>query len=372
MLISVLLNSILDKIQNAPKKTWWLGVASVFLAVILINGITLVPPQHYQRLAENPFIVRTDIAADNYWQENLLLPAFAYFTHLNSPVTFNLLCFAIVAGGFALFAWWSYSRWGAVPAFLSTTLLITGPLTTVLLSWLGTPDGLSFVLTIPFLFLGSSPVLLVLSALGSLNHVTVPAAAVLILVLRWCARDGTKPRHILATVIGGGAGYALARLILALLQIPAWSRFDNYFNRDLASWTGMMARNLPITVFSLFNIQWFLVIILVVMFFRKDKLFYSAVVVILLFNCVFAYFSNDSTRNFALVSWGVLVESAIHSYRLAADMEESHRKELLQAWTAVGLASFFAPRFYSWNGSIYASPLDVSLLRLGALLKRFL
>jgi uncharacterized membrane protein len=280
-------------------------------------------------------------------------------------VTFNLLCFAILAGGYALFAGWSYSRWGPVPAFLSSALLITSPLTTVLLSWLGTPDGVSFVLTIPVLFLTSWPVLFVLSAIGSLNHVTVPAAALLILILRWCARDGINLRHIAATVLGGGTGYALARITLALLQIPAWSRFDNYFTRDLASWTERMARNLPVTVFSLFNIQWFLLIIIVVMFFSRDKRFYSAVIGIVLFNCLFAFFSNDSTRNFALVSWGVLIESAIHSYRLAADMDEPHRKEFLLAWTGVGIASFFAPRFYSWDGGIYSSPLDISLQRLG-------
>jgi hypothetical protein len=355
MLISDFLNSLLDRIQNRSIRKYWVGLAIAFLAVIFLNGVSLAPSLHYQRLSENPFIMRTDIAPDNYWQENLLLPSLAFFTRLTTPLAFTILCFVSVLAGFALFAGLAVSRWGITPAFIFSTLLFTSPLTTILLSWLGTPDGATFLLTIPFLFTSSATAMFAFAVLGSVNHIATPIAAAEILFLRWCARDGIRLRHLAAGILGGAAGYAMTRAFLTFLHIQAWSRFDNYLGRDVPSWIEMMAKNLSLTLFSFFNVHWVIVIAMLMMFFKMDKRFYLALVGIMGFNLVIGYFSNDSTRNFSLISWGLLLEGLIHSYRLATAKGESFRRSFLQVLAGIGVISVFFPRYYSWDGNIYCS-----------------
>jgi len=72
------------------------------MAVLLYNGIGTVPDPTYQRLAQNPFITRTDISPDNNWKASLLLPLLAYYTLLASPWGFNALCLACLLIGFII------------------------------------------------------------------------------------------------------------------------------------------------------------------------------------------------------------------------------------------------------------------------------
>ena len=360
MLISSLLNSLFESILGLGRsKFWFLFLGLMFLVVILINGIGIVPEEPYQRLAENPFITRTDIHFNNYWQENPLLPVIAFYLGFSSPVAFNILCFVILTGAVLLFALLIMRQLGSPPALIFSSLLITSPLTTVLLTWLGTPDGLTVALTIPFLFTQSGLLVFLLSVFGAMNHPTFMITVIEILILRWAAKDGIKFKHVLASGLGLAIGYASTRLFLTVNQIEIVSRFDFMQLMDAGEWLKMNAVNLPITLSSLFNIQWLVLLLCLILFFKKDKVFYSLVLAFLLVNYGFTFFTLDTTRIFSLLSWGVLFACVFHSYKLAGlnhDDGPEMQRQFLLSLTLTGVASFIAPRYFSWAGEIHTTP----------------
>lgn len=349
--------SIIRKTKKIASQKYWIVVLGFFFIVVTItNGISLVPSQHYQKLSENPFVTRTDIASDNYWQETVLLPVIAFFTRLTTPLTFSILCFAIIVGAYLLFAGSVFNRSGSLPTLIFTTILITSPLTTILLTWLGMPDGLTIFLTIPFLFTSSLSLVFILAILGTLNHLTFLIAAIEILVLRWMARDDIRIIHLAAITIGGIIGYVSVNLFFAVYNIQVMSRLDYIFTVSLVEWIKLNLAEFPMTIFSLFNIQWLIIPICLIMFFKKDKRYYSFILAMLLFNYGITFFSKDTTRIFSLLSWGILMHCVFHSFELANKEDSSYQKQLLQALIVISLISFITPRYYSWNGSIHTTP----------------
>lgn len=360
MLISTFLNSLYEQTLKLGRSKFWLLVLGlIFLVVILINGIGIVPEEPYQRLSENPFITRTDIHFNNYWQENPLLSVIAFYLRLSSPNAFNFLCFVILTGAFLSFALLSSRRWGSAQALIFSTLLITSPLTTVMLTWLGTPDGLTVALTVPFLFTQSSLLVFFLSVLGAANHPAFMITVVEILILRWVARDGIKFKNILTAGIGLAIGYGLVRWFLMVNQIEIVSRTDFMLLKDMGEWLKMNALNFPISISSLFNIHWLILPVCLIMFFKRDRVFYSLVLAFLLVNYGFTFFTLDTTRIFSLLSWSVLFECIFHSFKLAA-VENSNdpeiQKQFLQSLILIGVASLISPRYFSWAGEIHTTP----------------
>ena len=356
MLISTLLDGLHAKSLRLGNSRLWLPfLGLVFLAVIFTNGIGVVPEEPYQRLAENPFVTRTDIHFNNYWQENPLLPVIAFYLGLSSPNAFNILCFVIIAGAFWLFAWLSSRRWGTASALFFSMLLITSPLTTVMLTWLGTPDGLTLALTIPFLFARSSLLLFILSIAGVASHPAFMMAITEILVLRWAARDDVRFKHLLTAGMGIVIGYGLVRLFLTTNQIEIVSRADFMLMKGFVEWAKMNALNLPMSLSSLFNIHWLILPLCLIMFFKRDRIFYSLALVFLLVNFGFTFFTLDTTRIFSLLSWGVLFECIFHSYKLAGT-EQSAQKQFIQSLILIGIVSLIVPRYFSWAGEIHTTP----------------
>ena len=360
MLISTFLDDLYEKFLRLGRSRFWLlFLGLVFLIVIFINGIGIVPEEPYQRLSENPFITRTDIHFNNYWQENPLLPLIAHYLRLTAPTAFNILCFVILTGAFLSFALLSSHRWGSAPSLIFSTLLITSPLTTVILTWLGTPDGLTLLLTVPFLFTGSSLLLFFLSVLGAANHPAFMIAVIEILALRWAARDGVKFKHILMAGLGLAAGYGLVRWFLTVNQIEIVSRVDFMLLMNAGEWLKMNALNFPMSLASLFNVHWLILVICLVMFFKRDRIFYSLALFFLLVNSAFTVFTLDTTRIFALLSWGVLFECMFHSYSLARTDKDANpqvERQFLQSLVVVGMFSLIAPRYFSWLGEVHTTP----------------
>jgi hypothetical protein len=240
-----------------------------------------------------------------------------------------------------------------------STLLITSPLTTVILSWLGTPDGLTIAFTIPFLFSHSSSLLFILAVFGITNHPTLIIAVLEILVLRWAAHDGIKLRHILTTIVGGVIGYGLVKLFIASNGIEFVSRFDFMQLKNLDEWAKMNISHLPASLFSLFNIHWLILPVCLIMSFKRDRVFYSLALLMLTINYVLIFFTLDTTRIFSLISWGILFECIFHSHTLAVSEQEGisiHQKQFLQVLIVIGIISFISPRFFSWAGEIHQTP----------------
>lgn len=354
------MNSLYGKVQDLGKQKYgFLLLALLFIVVTLINGLGIVPEEPYQRLSENPFITRTDIHFRNNYQETLLLPLLAFYLHLTSRLTFNILCFMIIAFGYAGFAGYAYRRWGALQSITFSTLLITSPVTTILFTWLGMPDGLSMALTIPLLFTNSVLLIFVIAVLGSLNHVVFILAACEIIALRWISNNGIKFRHALAMATGGVAGMLLLKSFLTLNQIEVTPRVGFLLSRSIWEWAKLNIAHLPLSLFSFFNTQWLAVIACFLMFYRWDKRFYLSVTVLFVINYGVSFFSLDTTRIFSLLSLGTFLLCIMHSHELSAnhpDAKPEHQKQFVGALILIGVISIFSPRYFSWAGEIHATP----------------
>jgi len=360
MLLSTALEAFYEKVQELGKRKFWFAYLFViFIIVTLINGLGIVPEEAYQRLSQNPFTTRTDIHFNNYWQETLLLPVLAHYLGMTGTITFNVLTFALIIAGYALFAWFIYRHWGSTLALILTTLLITSPLSTVLLSWLGTPDGLTIALTTPFLFITSGVAMFFLAILGAANHPAFIIAIIEILILRWAMRDKVNAKQLIFAIIGIALGYGAVKFFLYSYGIDIVSRFDFMQLRNVSDWVNLNLEHLPATLFSLVNIHWLIIPISMIMFFNRDRRFFILVAAVLLLNYTIVFFTLDTTRVFILTSWGVLFMTIIHSCKLAIseiDNENGYQKQYMQALLLIGIASLFTPRFFSWVGEIHMSP----------------
>ena len=360
MLLSTALDTLYEKVQELGKrKFWFLALVLVFILVAFINGIGIIPEEPYQRLSQNPFVTRTDIHFNNYWQETVLLPVLAYYLDFTGTITFNLLTFSIIVGAYTLFTWLIFRRWDSVLALVVSAILITSPLTTILLSWLGTPDGLTILLIVPFLFTNSSILIFVLAVLGVTNHPAFIIAVMEILVLRWAARDGANIKHVFIAATGMFLGYAAVRFFLFSFDIDIVSRSDFMQLKTISEWVELNIENLPNTLFSLFNIHWLILVVCLFMFFNRDKRFFLLVVFILIINYVVVFFTLDTTRIFSVISWGVLFTCIFHSYRLSTTETKSnnlYKKQFLKALMLISVISFFTLRYFSWVGEIHPAP----------------
>jgi len=359
--------NLANNINQLTQRQVYLILIIIFGGVLFLNGITPIPYESYQRLSQNPFVTRTDIDPFNYLQETVLLPVFAHLVHMTSRNTFNLLCFGIFVLGVFLFAKATLVRYGTVVCLLGTSALIVSPLSTVILSWLGSPDSLSFALMVPFLFLNSSFWLFLLAVLGTLNHTAFIIAVAEIILLRWLSRETIKFSHFVITMSGGLTGYFLVKLFLALNHIHAYSRLDYIFVRGFDFWVAMNNTNFGTSMFSLYNFEWLVVAYCVVSYFKADRFYYLSVVGILICNCAITFFTEDTTRVFLLMSWGILIMILFHTYELALMHENgwADSGRFLLFVLVIVVVTLVAPRFFSWQGRIYLSPFYNQLLLAG-------
>lgn len=365
MRLSSFLNLLLDKTKKiSHHKYWWVVLGIILLYVIILNGISLVPYQTYQKLSQNPFIIRTDLGNENYWQETVLLPVIAYITRMNSTLTFTIVCLLIIIGSFILFTVYLSKHSSPLITIIVTTILITNPLSTILFTWLGTPDGLTFFLTIPFLFTNSIILLFFLIILGTMNHITFLIAAIEILFLRFTTRENIKNIHLATITIGGVIGLVLVKVFYAVYQIQAITRFEKIFTISLADWIRMNLGEFPLTIFSLFNFQWLIIPVCLILFFKKNRLYYSIILGLLIFNYGITFFAEDTTRIFTLLSWGILIHCVIYSSKLASIEDLSFQNQFLEAMILIAIISLISPRYYSFAGNIFTTPFYSFLYQL--------
>jgi len=367
MFLSAFPSWALEKVKILAAKSYWpVALGLLFGLIIIINGISLIPYQIYQRLSENPFVTRYDIGVQNYWQESVLLPVVTYHFHWTTYRSFNFVCLVIIVASYALFSFLSYRKFGSIPVIIFSTLLFTNPLTTILLTWLGSPDPLSVLFTMPFLFFNSGVLMFGLSILGATNHIVVAIASVEILLLRWIAGDGIKIKHVLFSIAGSIFGIMFVKAFIAIHEIRISTRLDQIFLEEIHTWFELNSRNFSMTTFSFLNVQWLVLLTCVLMFFAEDRRYFVTVFMIMLLNYGVTFFTYDSTRVYILLTWGVVFHCIFHSFHLdqISPRASTYEKQFLQLSALVGILSIIFPRYYSWNGDIHSTPFYESLERL--------
>lgn len=341
-------------LMYTERKIYLTAVILLCGITIFVNGVGLLPSEHFQKLAQNPFILRYDIEKENYWQENVLLPLISYYTRSNDRFGFNALCFLLNIMSYALLLLLSIRRYGEIPALLTTATIVTGQLTTITFSWIGMPDSLTILLTVPLLFIQSPLLIGFLSFLGSTNHLVYLIAGFIIIVARRVSSEKIGFIHLIALLVGSSLGYLCVRLFLFYHNITIVSRVDVIVNMGFDALFDFYFGKFFWNFFLFFGVQWLVLVASFAMFFLEDKRFYLTSALIVVASLFITFFFGDTTRVFQLITWGFFAQLLYHSCVLAE--KSRYGRAYIYVMIIVIVLSVILPRFYSFAGSIYATP----------------
>ncbi|MGH2620679.1 MAG: hypothetical protein ACRDHG_08935, partial [Anaerolineales bacterium] len=158
--------NLLAVVDRIARRRYFGAIGLLIGYRLLASGLGSVPREPYRLTALDPF-VRVSAYPQNYFQRSPLLPLVGHFTGLTTPLGFAGLSLAIVVTGWLLFAALVRRDRGNEVALLSFALVLAHPVSLVLISWLGTPDGITFTLTSLLFFTRSTSVIAVICALGA-------------------------------------------------------------------------------------------------------------------------------------------------------------------------------------------------------------
>lgn len=340
---------------------YWLAVASVILMTALLNGLGTVPREPYLLAAQDPFH-RVSVHPENYFQRSPLLPLVAYALGLTSPTTFNGFTLAIAVTGQLVFAYFARKQLGPLRGFTLAALVLAHPVTTILFSWLGTPDPISFLISVLVLFATSPIQFALLGALGGFNHPVMVFAMPMILLLRRSAAEETIDREdIMGAGIGLGIGVACTAIFLNLNHIEAYSRWEFLFDRDLSTWVKHNLALFHYAIYSLHQSVWIAIAIGVLALPRTRMRVLVAFGLTQATSYLITFFSMDTTRVFALLAWApaayFLRSSMLVGVGSRMSSSDSDRT-LVCGLLAIALLGLLIPSYYVWGGELHMVPFD--------------
>ena len=369
MILSVFVEKLYARALTLASRWYWIAILGALLLTTLITGINIPNGEGgYQLLSRNPFITRYDLGTTNYYQEDILFPLLAYFTHMTSRTGFLILCFIFIYGSYVLFAFLARKAFGPLPGLIFSILLITYPLTTMLLAMLGMADPLSYFLTVPLLFV-TNPILIgILSFLGVCNHPMMLLAMPEVILLRFIAKDEkVRLLHLFVSVVGAALGYLAVSAFLSFNNIHFYpTRLSFIGETRLSTWINIDTFNLPLTWFSLQNIHWLALLLCFLILIKHDRRYLFFITALLLLNYAVTWIVYDVTRMYSLISWGLTFHCLFHCYRLIQKHGQPNETiEYMKALTVIAVLSFGAPRIYIWAGHVDPSPFDAFYQRIG-------
>ena len=343
------------RVQQFTRTHFFLASLLLVCFTLIQYGVGIVPREFYRQVAANPYMEQKAVHEENYFQESPLLPIVAHHLGLVSRLSFNLFCLAMIIGAYGLFACLGRNRLERSLAFTVFALLQAHPVTTVLLAWLGMPDGITFAATILALFTTSLVGLALLGAICAFNHPVALFAIPAVLVLRRLAKDkGITWRHPVVAVMALGLGMLAVQGFLHLFNINTYSRLDHAAALDLKFWINQNMAFLPMTLFSLHNVIWLAIGICILAAYRFNRLYFIVFALTQLCFYAITFFCLDTTRVFALLAWAPAIHCIIYSCRLLRDQQqdvlyEQTRRLLL----IVALIGLLIPNYYVYLGSVY-------------------
>ena len=323
---------------------------------ILWNGLGVLPRQPYRRVAENPYDKLADFD-ENTFQESPLLPLIGYYTGLTTKRTFSAMAGVWILAGLLSLAFLGRKRFGPEVGMLSLGMAIGHPVTLVMYSWLGTPDGITFLLTALLFFVQSYPLIFLVAFLGALNHPILLFAGSALILLRLLANEErVRPLHLLVLFLGFTLGTLAVQMYLAVNDIEVFSRLEFLRERTFGSWFWHNISWLPHALFSLHGVLWLALGLSVLWGFRKNRRYFAILILLQLAFYGITYFSIDTTRIFSLLAWAPTIHAIQYSLRLAEQEDDPgigqrHR----QAMIVIALLALVQPRIYLWGGEIHGS-----------------
>ncbi|MCJ7624182.1 MAG: hypothetical protein MUO76_11815 [Anaerolineaceae bacterium] len=357
MRIQFLLKRIGSTLQPILTRYYWWAVLITFLCAIFLNGIGNIEREIYWRTALNPY-ERVDFSDENFFQASPLLPVLANVTDMIEHDSYIILCLGLFSLGYFMFAWLAKKRYGASTAWVLFLLIAAHPATNLMLSWFGTPDVITFLLTVLLIFTRPWPLFLLICALGAFNHPMIFIITPMILLLRKFSKDDhISLAHWIASGVGLLVGQAGVRAFLAINHIEIFSRLDFITKYSLNWWVENFLAQPFVLFFSFHGLLWVLIFAFVIIGFRRNQRYYITFIAMQVILCGITFFIADTTRVLTVLSWGTVIHCAAYTFELTSQDDEQGLTALQSGVVVVGLLSLVTPSFYVTIGEIYSPPI---------------
>lgn len=344
------------KFRSSAEHHFYAALTVLIAWIVLWRGLGVMPREPYRLTAMDPFNA-VEAYPQNYFQASPLLPLLGHFTHLVSSLGYSGLAFAIFVIAVGLLGVLARRRNGGGVGLLSVTLLLGHPATTTCLSWLGSPDSLTILFTVLFIFARRPIAVFALAALGAFNHPMMYFIAPALLLLRYFADEDINARHWLAGFTGLALGGLLVVAFLTTFGIHTYSRLDFMQTRSPMTWLKMNVSNFPMTVYSLHQLIWVPLLLSIAYLWNRRR---SLAVAIPLVQIVFygvTFFNADTTRVFATMAWAPALMGILYAFE-AADARRDGNSVLQQMILGFSLLALAVPQYYIWASEIHPSSFD--------------
>lgn len=328
-----------------------------------VYRVGLIPFPGPFLVSQNPFFNNLSHTPDSHFNyDSIVAPFIAYFTGLNSSLlTYSLLNFTIIMVANVGFVYLSKRIWNQDFAKFLTLLFVLNPLSTILLTWIGSYDSVSYFIQV-FLFLTSNPILIIiLGFLGGANHfpIILFSGLGLFLFRAYNPDDRIDTMRILSLLLGLGLGYITLKFYQNYYGLGLTLDRLNFLHKVIIERGGLKSHiglnlfiNWSTMLFSFYNVLWAIFVVLAY-YLKRDykKLFYLFLGSNICFFCL-TLLIFDTTRVFCLLSWPMLFYGFLFLARRMQLQSHNAYLSLRRYFVVVTLIGLFVPRLYVWEGRI--------------------
>jgi hypothetical protein len=339
---------------RAAARRYWPICVALTLAAASCNGLGRVPGDDHRLYAIRLFSPTASAGPAERFYPDIALPLLARGLGATSPRAFFLLCLAIVLAALAMLAWRLRATLEPELAAIVFALVLAHPAVTILLSWIGEPDAITFAVTAVTLLWSSPAAIGAAAAVGVANHTMAIASLSLVLVVRWAGGERIAARHAVALLAGLLVGWVLVRQFLAAQHLVAGSRLEFVTDIGFGYWIRQSLGSLPILLWSLHGGVWLALIACAWPLWQTNRAYVLTQAAALTVALLAALVSLDTTRVFALIAWAPAIHLVLTAWRREPDGPE--RATLRGVLIVVALVALTAPRLFVWEGAVVASP----------------
>lgn len=349
----------LETLLARPEAMWETTIAQqrllpfVALALtILSGGISTIPRRSLKFLLSYANDPLGSQLFSTYHGET---PLFFFLAHAIDATTLTRylsLCFCLIVIAYLVVYLYGKNR-QCPPALLVVLLFAQHPVAYVLNTWLGMMDGITVIATAILLFSRSTMITALISIVLTLNHTAAPFIAMPIIILRGLSRDSNiYIKHAASVAIGLLAGKMLL-IWLNMDGAESASRLNYIMDVPLIHWVRINVTHFPLVLYSMCFALWIPVVLMIVFFFHNNRRLYVFYLLFMAgFYCI-TLVTKDTTRVFALLSWGPTLYCLMHTWRNEAPI--STKAVIFRASVvACALLGWCMPRLVVWDGAVYA------------------
>ena len=329
----------------------WRGPGLVLLVVVLIAaGFYFYGlgsgGKFYFNLVRDPF---APASAAPYYRASLLHVMLGHWLGLGgSLLGFRLAVLGCFWAALGYLATVLGRRMSWTDAGLVLLVLMFHPSAMIAYAWTCHPDALTYLLTALLMYARRPWLLAVVAALGAWNHLAMWAVICVNMGLLCAALDGAHARRRIAAIAAGlvfgavslklvlwGCGIEIARDRLTIAAEQDYGVLAGYWTR--AGW--------PV-LYTLYFAHLLWLPALVIRLYREHRRGMFVLLATQAIALAATFFTQDTTRVFAFLSWGPLI------YCLVRVLEAGAGRWLRALICAAVVGSIVGPKIYAWKGDI--------------------